>query len=80
MESLIVGDVQALLEDQGTLSLLTTEQGGIRDDLIVTKTSQGYLYVVSNAGCADKDFKHMQVCHVYVSKCVCVCVCVTFPS
>lgn len=43
------------------------------DDLIVTKTDQGYLYVVSNAGCADKDSAHMKVnaggC------CVCVCVC-----
>lgn len=31
------------------------------DDLIVTKTDQGYLYVVSNAGCADKDSDHMKV-------------------
>lgn len=31
------------------------------DDLIVTKTDQGYLYVVSNAGCADKDLAHMKV-------------------
>lgn len=31
------------------------------DDLIVTKTDQGYLYVVSNAGCADKDSAHMEV-------------------
>lgn len=31
------------------------------DDLIVTKTDQGYLYVVSNAGCADKDSAHMLV-------------------
>jgi len=31
------------------------------DDLIVTKTDQEYLYVVSNAGCADKDSAHMQV-------------------
>ncbi len=30
------------------------------DDLIVNKTDQGYLYVVSNAGCADKDSAHMQ--------------------
>lgn len=34
-------------------------KGGIIDDLIVTKTSGGYLYVVSNAGCAEKDLKHM---------------------
>lgn len=46
---------------QGTLTLFTNEQGGIMDDLIVTKTDQGYLYVVSNAGCADKDSTHMKV-------------------
>ncbi|KAK6480800.1 aminomethyltransferase [Huso huso] len=60
IESLIVGDVAELKDNQGTLSLFTNEKGGIMDDLIVTKTSLGYLYVVSNAGCADKDSAHMQ--------------------
>lgn len=46
---------------QGTLTLFTNEKGGIIDDLIVTKTDQGYLYVVSNAGCADKDSALMKV-------------------
>uniref|UniRef100_A0A8C9TA90 Aminomethyltransferase n=1 Tax=Scleropages formosus TaxID=113540 RepID=A0A8C9TA90_SCLFO len=59
IESLIVGDVAELKDNQGTLSLFTNEKGGIMDDLIVTKASQGYLYVVSNAGCADKDSAHM---------------------
>lgn len=49
------------LGPQGTLTLFTNEQGGIIDDLIVTKTDQGYLYVVSNAGCADKDSALMKV-------------------
>lgn len=43
------------------LSLFTNEAGGILDDLIVTSTSEGYLYVVSNAGCWDKDLALMQV-------------------
>lgn len=60
IESLIVGDVAELKDNQGTLSLFTNERGGIKDDLIVTKTDQGYLYVVSNAGCADKDSAHME--------------------
>ncbi|XP_069045647.1 aminomethyltransferase, mitochondrial [Lepisosteus oculatus] len=60
MESLIVGDIAELKDNQGTLSLFTNEKGGIMDDLIVTKTDQGYLYVVSNAGCSDKDSAHMQ--------------------
>ncbi|TSO77723.1 Aminomethyltransferase, mitochondrial [Bagarius yarrelli] len=60
MESLIVGDVADLKDNQGTLSLFTNNKGGIIDDLIVTKTDLGYLYVVSNAGCADKDSAHME--------------------
>uniref|UniRef100_A0A7N5P096 Aminomethyltransferase n=1 Tax=Ailuropoda melanoleuca TaxID=9646 RepID=A0A7N5P096_AILME len=51
-------DVSHML--QGTLSLFTNEAGGILDDLIVTSTSEGYLYVVSNAGCRDKDLALMQ--------------------
>lgn len=50
---------------QGTLTLFTNEKGGIIDDLIVTKTDQGYLYIVSNAGCADKDSAHVKVKRVW---------------
>ncbi|XP_054721999.1 aminomethyltransferase, mitochondrial-like [Uloborus diversus] len=60
MESLVVADVDGLKENQSTLTLFTTENGGIIDDLIVTKTDTDHLYVVSNAGCAEKDLKHMQ--------------------
>ncbi|NWW94742.1 GCST protein, partial [Rhynochetos jubatus] len=45
---------------QGTLTLLTNERGGIVDDLIVTNAAEGHLYVVSNAGCADKDLAIMR--------------------
>ncbi|NWI96614.1 GCST protein, partial [Pitta sordida] len=55
MESLVVGDIAELKPGQGTLTLLTNDKGGITDDLIVTNTSEDHLYVVSNAGCADKD-------------------------
>uniref|UniRef100_A0A2K5RAC1 Aminomethyltransferase n=1 Tax=Cebus imitator TaxID=2715852 RepID=A0A2K5RAC1_CEBIM len=60
MESLVVGDIAELRPNQGTLSLFTNEAGGILDDLIVTNTSQGHLYVVSNAGCWEKDLALMQ--------------------
>ncbi|XP_061592594.1 aminomethyltransferase, mitochondrial [Cololabis saira] len=60
MESLVVADIAELKDNQGTLTLFTNEKGGIMDDLIVTRTDQGYLYVVSNAGCADKDSTHMK--------------------
>ncbi|XP_077998408.1 aminomethyltransferase, mitochondrial-like [Glandiceps talaboti] len=60
MESLIVGDVEGLPDNTGTLSLFTNEQGGIQDDLIVSRTTDDYLYVVSNAGCIDKDIANMK--------------------
>ncbi|NWQ95770.1 GCST protein, partial [Burhinus bistriatus] len=60
MESLVVGDIGELKPGQGTLTLLTNERGGIVDDLIVTNASEDHLYVVSNAGCADKDLAIMR--------------------
>ncbi|NXW34709.1 GCST protein, partial [Phaetusa simplex] len=60
MESLVVGDIGELKPGQGTLTLVTNERGGIIDDLIVTNTSEDHLYVVSNAGCAEKDLAVMR--------------------
>jgi aminomethyltransferase len=62
MESLVVGDIAGLPANHATLTLFTNHQGGILDDLIVTNTDIGYLYVVSNAGCSDQDYALMQVC------------------
>jgi aminomethyltransferase len=59
MESITVADIQSLKEDSGSLSLYTKENGGIIDDLIVTKTSKDYLYVVSNAGRIEQDLAHV---------------------
>lgn len=58
-----MSSLPALLRDvlQGTLTLLTNERGGIVDDLIITNTLEDHLYVVSNAGCADKDLAIMRV-------------------
>nr|CAB3221501.1 aminomethyltransferase, mitochondrial-like [Phallusia mammillata] len=60
IESLVVGDIKGLNANSGTLSLLTNENGGILDDLIINKTNEGYLYVVSNAGCSDKIKAHFK--------------------
>ncbi|KAK1206013.1 GCST protein, partial [Pygoscelis papua] len=60
MESLVGGDIAELKPGQGTLTLLTNERGGIVDDLIITNTSEDHLYVVSNAGCTDKDLAIMR--------------------
>lgn len=60
IESLIVSDIKGLKPNSGTLTVFTNDRGGIIDDLIVSNTSLDYLYVVSNAGCADKDFAHLK--------------------
>ena len=61
IESLTVADVAGLKDGTGALSLFTNNNGGIEDDLIVTNTKEGYLYIVSNAGCAEKDYRSMLV-------------------
>ena len=48
--------------------MLTTESGGIIDDLIVTRTGEQCFYVVANAGCADKDLLHLRVRHTMYDK------------
>ncbi|UYV65659.1 AMT [Cordylochernes scorpioides] len=48
-----------LTPGQGTLTLFTNNRGGIMDDLIVTRTTEDHLYVVSNAGCREKDLHHL---------------------
>ena len=53
--------VVGLKDNTGTLTVFTNEAGGILDELIVNKTSDDYLYVVSNAGCRDGDLKLLQV-------------------
>ncbi|XP_038060658.1 aminomethyltransferase, mitochondrial-like [Patiria miniata] len=60
VESLTVADVEGLKENSGTLSLLLNDKGGIIDDLVLSKTDQGYVYMVTNAGCTDKDVAHIQ--------------------
>ncbi|KAJ3075086.1 hypothetical protein HDU98_009265 [Podochytrium sp. JEL0797] len=60
IESLVVADVEALPVGNSTLSLFTNEAGGIIDDTVINKRSKDALYVVSNAGCAEKDLAHIR--------------------
>ncbi|KAF9942268.1 hypothetical protein BGZ67_002285 [Mortierella alpina] len=58
-ESLTVADIENLPVGSSTLSVFTNENGGIIDDTIICKHEDS-LYVVSNAGCADKDLAHIR--------------------
>jgi len=60
IESLVVSDIQGLAPNSGSLTVFTNKDGGIIDDLIVSSTSDNFLYIVSNAGCAEKDIRHMK--------------------
>jgi aminomethyltransferase len=63
---LVVGDIQKLKAGESTLSLITNAQGGIMDDTVINREGN-QLYVVSNAGCADKDWKHFNL-HVKLAQ------------
>lgn len=56
-----MADLESLPVGSGSLSLLTNDHGGIIDDCIVTRTGPQDFFIVSNAGCADKDLRHLRV-------------------
>eukprot|EP01102_Stenamoeba_stenopodia_P001698 TRINITY_DN11540_c0_g1_i1.p1 TRINITY_DN11540_c0_g1~~TRINITY_DN11540_c0_g1_i1.p1 ORF type:complete len:404 (+),score=113.02 TRINITY_DN11540_c0_g1_i1:65-1276(+) len=59
IESLVVGDIKGLAVGNARLSVITNEKGGIIDDTVITKQDD-HLYMVINAGCADKDLAHIR--------------------
>jgi aminomethyltransferase len=54
VESIVVGAIGDLAATRGQLSLMTNENGGIIDDTVITNY-EDHIYMVINAGCADKD-------------------------
>lgn len=63
MEELVSGDIRGLKSGGIRYTLLLDEEGGIIDDLMVTRpegdAGNGMLFLVVNAGCKDKDFAHI---------------------
>lgn len=59
-EQLVCGDISGLSPGEMRYTLLLNEDGGILDDLMVTRPAapedQGSLYIVVNAGCKEDDF------------------------
>ena len=56
LEKIFPVDLQNLKIDQSKYSFLMNENGGIYDDLIITKIKNGYL-IILNAACKENDFK-----------------------
>lgn len=64
LESLVPGDIRTLAPGQIRYTLLLNDDGGIIDDLMVTRHElpgkQNSLCLVVNAGCKEKDFAHIE--------------------
>ncbi|RZC42052.1 aminomethyltransferase, mitochondrial [Asbolus verrucosus] len=59
MESICTADLQNFPNNSSVLTVFTNDQGGVLDDLIITKISQDHLYVVSNAAMKKQDQAHL---------------------
>ncbi len=59
LETVVPGDIAALAPGRQRYTMLTAEDGGILDDLMITNFGD-HLYVVVNAGCKDADLAHLQ--------------------
>ncbi|MBL8568636.1 MAG: glycine cleavage system aminomethyltransferase GcvT [Phreatobacter sp.] len=64
LEKLVPADILALKPGQQRYSQFTTPQGGILDDLMITRLGhpghEHWLYLVVNAGCKDADYAHLK--------------------
>ncbi|HZB62569.1 MAG TPA: glycine cleavage system protein T, partial [Microvirga sp.] len=64
LEALIPADVLNLKPNQQRYSQLLAEDGGILDDLMVTRVGapghEGWLYLVVNASMKDQDYAHIE--------------------
>ncbi len=63
IETLLPGEIRKLKKGGMRYSVLLNKDGGVMDDLMVTRPArddmQGVLFLVVNAACKDADFKHI---------------------
>lgn len=60
LESLVPVDVQGLGMDRQTYALFTNDQGGVLDDLIITRWAEDTFFLVVNAACKEQDIAHLR--------------------
>lgn len=58
LETLVPGNIIDLKENRIRYTTFTNEEGGILDDLMITKRSDD-IFMVVNAACKEQDIKHM---------------------
>ncbi len=59
LEKLIPVDLESLNINQQTYAVLTNKDGGILDDLIVTRWAEDTFFLVVNAACKEQDLSHL---------------------
>ncbi|MDE0705438.1 MAG: glycine cleavage system aminomethyltransferase GcvT [Rhodospirillaceae bacterium] len=59
LESLVPGDIAGLGIGRMRYTQLTDDNGGIRDDLMVSRLAEDELAIVVNAACKDDDFAYL---------------------
>lgn len=60
LESLVPVDIEGLAINRQTYALFTNDQGGVLDDLIITRWDQDRFFLVVNAGCKVQDIVHLR--------------------
>jgi aminomethyltransferase len=58
LEKLIPGNITGLKVGEQKYTVLTNNNGGIMDDIVITRIESGLMIIV-NAACKDKDFKYL---------------------
>ncbi|MEZ5504131.1 MAG: glycine cleavage system aminomethyltransferase GcvT [Halioglobus sp.] len=60
LESLVAADIEGLGIDRQTYALFTNDNGGVRDDLIITRWDEQRFFLVVNASCKVQDIAYMR--------------------
>lgn len=60
LESLVPVDIESLGINRQTYALFTNDQGGVQDDLIITRWGDEKFFLVVNAACKEQDIAHLQ--------------------
>ena len=60
LEQLVPADVAGLAVNGQTYALLTNDEGGVRDDLIITRWGEERFFLVVNAACKADDIAYLE--------------------
>lgn len=60
LEKIVPGDIASLKPGQLRYTVLLNDDGGIIDDLMITRWDDTTLYLVVNAACKEKDFDYIE--------------------